>query len=273
MPGTFSHPAAVLPLRRLTPRRLNFAALVIGSMTPDFGYFINRFDLSSFAHTFAGTFLACVPTGVLLLLLLYLFARPVCYTLPSPHRQALLPICPAFPRRVSAWLIILLSLLLGAWTHTLWDAFTHENGLFVEQFAVLREPAFRTGSSTTHVYLALQEVSTILGFVILVIAYGIWLRRHGKPLIAWLASDLWRYLFWLTIAVISFAFALPAAWRFANSTSLHDFLYGRSVIFHFVLNAADIGVPLALIVSAIIYARRPRPAPQMHEETAESVQL
>ncbi|MBA3727450.1 MAG: DUF4184 family protein, partial [Armatimonadetes bacterium] len=38
MPWTFSHPAAVLPLRRLCPQSLDFAALVIGSTTPDIGY-------------------------------------------------------------------------------------------------------------------------------------------------------------------------------------------------------------------------------------------
>jgi len=258
MPGTFSHPAAVLPFRRLTPRPFNFAALVIGSMTPDFGYFISRFDLSTFAHTLAGTFLACLPTGVVFLLLLYLFAKPVCYTLPSPHRETLSPLCPSFPSQLSAWLIILLSLLLGTWTHVLWDAFTHENGWFVERIVLLREPVFRTGSSTTHVYLALQEASTIVGFIIVAAAYWIWLHRQGQPLLRFSLPDLWRYLFWLTIALVSFGTALPLAVHFANLTSLHDFLYGRSVAFRTALYTTDVAVPLALIGSTIIYWLRPR---------------
>jgi hypothetical protein len=274
MPGTFSHPLAVLPLRRFTPRPLNFAALVIGSMTPDFGYFINRFDLSSFAHTFAGTFLACLPTGVAMLVLVYLFAKPVCYTLPSPHREVLSPICPSFPGKLSAWLMILLSLLLGAWSHTFWDAFTHEDGWFVERIAFLREPAFKTGSSTTHVYLALQEASTIIGFLALAIAYWIWLHRQRKPLIALSASDLWRYLFWAGISAVSFSIAIPAAYQFANSKSLHDFLYGRSVAFHLALYATDIGVPLALAGSAIIYVlNRPTLTVRTTKEVPESVHL
>ena len=96
MPWTLSHPAIVLPLRRFSPQPLDFAALVIGSMTPDIGYYIDRFDLSTFAHTLPGSFLACLPTGVILLFFYYLFCRPVCYALPSPHRQALLPLCPDF---------------------------------------------------------------------------------------------------------------------------------------------------------------------------------
>ena len=129
MPWTLSHPAAVLPLRRLSPRPLNFAALVVGSMTPDIGYYINRFDLSDFAHTLPGSFIACLPTGVIMLFIFYLFSRPVCYALPSPHRQSLLPLCPDFPTGLTPWAIILLSLLIGAWTHNFWDAFTHETRL------------------------------------------------------------------------------------------------------------------------------------------------
>ena len=263
MPGTFSHPAAILPFRRLTPRPLNFAALAIGSMTPDFGYFISRFDLSTFAHTLPGTFLACVPTGVVMLIFLYLFAKPVCYTLPSPHREALSPLSPSFPTQFSSWLVIVISLLLGAWTHVLWDAFTHENGWFVQRIALIREPAFKTGSSTTHVYLALQEVSTIVGFAILAATYWAWLHRQGKPLLRFSASDFWRYLFWLAIAVVSFGVGVPLAVHFANLTSLHDFLYGRSIAFRTALYAADIGVPLALIASTIIYRLRPRALPQL----------
>jgi hypothetical protein len=82
MPWTLSHPAIVLPLRRFSPPPLGFAALVIGSMTPDIGFYIDRFDLSTFAQTLPDSFLACLPTGVILLLFYYLFCRAVCYSSP-----------------------------------------------------------------------------------------------------------------------------------------------------------------------------------------------
>ena len=272
MPGTFSHPAAVLPLRRFTPWPLSFAALVIGSMAPDFGYFIDRFDLTKFAHTLPGSFLACVPTGLVMLIFLYVFAKPVCYTFPSPHREALSPLCPAFPTQFSVWLLILLSLLLGSWTHNFWDAFTHIDGWFAQRIPFLQAPAFQTGSSMTHVYLALQEGSTLLGFPILVIAYWIWLHRQGKPLLGFSASDRWRYLFWVGIAVVSFSIGIPTAFHFANATSLSDFLYGRSIAFRTALYSADVGVPLILIGSAIIYARsRPSLTAKTDQKITESV--
>src|SRR5436309_6060879 len=106
MPWTLSHPAVVLPLRRFSPQPLNFAALIIGSMTPDIGFYLGRLVLATFAHTLPGSFLACLPTGRILLLFYFLFCRPVCYALPSRHRQALLPLCPGFPRRLTPWGLI-----------------------------------------------------------------------------------------------------------------------------------------------------------------------
>ncbi len=39
--------------------------------------------------------------------------------------------------------MILISLLLGAWTHNFWDAFTHEHGWFVERIPWLQQPVLQ----------------------------------------------------------------------------------------------------------------------------------
>ena len=92
MPYTLSHPLAVVPLQRWCPAYLNFPALVIGSMTPDFGYFVGQFNVAGLAHTIPGSFVVCVPVGLLVLGLFYALRRPVCYLLPQPHRAALMPL-------------------------------------------------------------------------------------------------------------------------------------------------------------------------------------
>jgi Domain of unknown function (DUF4184) len=258
MPWTLSHPAAVLPLRRLSPRPLNFAALVVGSMTPDVGYYIDRFDLSDFAHTLPGSFIACLPTGVIMLFILYLFSRPVCYTLPSPHRQSLLPLCPDFPTGLTSWAIILLSLLIGAWTHNFWDAFTHEHGWFVERIPWLQQPVMQLGSLTVHVYLVLQEGSTVVGFLIIVLAYWLWLRHRPARSSATAETDGWRYLFWLVIIALALVISVPAAVHYATSASLHDFRFGSSIVFRLALYSSDAALLLSLIGASVIFARRPR---------------
>jgi Domain of unknown function (DUF4184) len=50
MPWTLAHPAAVLPLRPLCPHRLSFGALVVGSVSPDIGYYVSCFDLARAAR-------------------------------------------------------------------------------------------------------------------------------------------------------------------------------------------------------------------------------
>jgi hypothetical protein len=97
MPWTFSHPLVVVPLRRLCPERLNFTALIIGSMSPDFGYYIGKFPVANFAHTGLGTLVVCLPMGLLALGLFYLIRRPLCFVLPQPHRAALMPLASRRP--------------------------------------------------------------------------------------------------------------------------------------------------------------------------------
>ena len=87
MPWTLAHPAAVLPLRRW-PKYLPFTGLVVGSMAPDFGYYTGHFDLARDAHSPLGLLALCLPTGLLVVLLLRRLRRPLIELLPQPHRAA-----------------------------------------------------------------------------------------------------------------------------------------------------------------------------------------
>jgi hypothetical protein len=258
MPWTVSHPALVLPLRRYSPRPLDFAALVVGSMSPDLGYYVNDFSLSTFAHSVRGLFIACWPTGVLFMLVFYIFCKPVCYALPAPHRQLLLPLCPDFPTSARRWAIVLLSLLLGAWSHLFWDAFTHEQGWFVERISFLREHVVNLSTIDVQVYLVLQEVSTIVGFVILAFAYWTWLHRQPTPKSDLSQSDSWRYLLWTVIAAAAFVFGYLAAAAYANAEGAHGFLFFRMILFRTAVYATQIAVPLSLFAATIVYSQRQR---------------
>ena len=75
MPFTLSHPAVVLPFARW---KLILSALVIGSMTPDFEYFIDivtDHDVQ-IGHSISGIFLFCIPVGLLVSNLLFLNEFP-----------------------------------------------------------------------------------------------------------------------------------------------------------------------------------------------------
>lgn len=57
MPFTFSHPAIILPFKYLPNRWISMTGLIIGSLTPDFEYFIRMKIESYYSHTNAGLFL------------------------------------------------------------------------------------------------------------------------------------------------------------------------------------------------------------------------
>jgi hypothetical protein len=177
MPYTLSHPLAVVPLRRWCPERLNFAALVIGSMSPDFGYFVNQFPAAGFAHSIPGTFLICIPTGLAVLGLFYLLRRSLCYILPEPHRDALTRLAKdRRPLSIRALVVAAISVLLGAWTHTIWDSFTHSYGWPVHQIGCLHSRQGQIGSKEIFGYTLLQHLSTIIGDSGLILLYYLWLR-------------------------------------------------------------------------------------------------
>lgn len=75
MPFTFSHPAIVLPLAFLPKKIISITGLIIGSLTPDFEYFIRMKLSSEYSHTISGVFLFDLPLGIILTFLFHGIVR------------------------------------------------------------------------------------------------------------------------------------------------------------------------------------------------------
>jgi hypothetical protein len=123
-----------MPLRRYCPRWLSFPALVIGCVTPDAGYLFGEARGGTLSHGLLGSIVFCLPAGLLMLALFYSLRTPFVRMLPEPYRRSLLPLCRQPAGR--PWTIAI-SLLIGVWTHLLWDSFTHTNGWVVQHVPVL----------------------------------------------------------------------------------------------------------------------------------------
>src|SRR5277367_5096090 len=111
MPFTFSHPAAVLPIHSRFKKWILLSALVIGGLVPDAAYYLpmpEHFKQNS--HTLLGTFSSSLPVGILL---------------PSPHRDALQSRLKPPPASIQQALLAALGIVIGAWSHVLWDSCTH----------------------------------------------------------------------------------------------------------------------------------------------------
>lgn len=213
MPWTFAHPAAVLPLKRLCPRWLNFPALLIGTMMPDLSYYIPGTDFSAYAHTLAGCLVICLPCGLVILGLLYALRVPLVHLLPQPHRQLMTPLARARATITPALAAALaLSIVIGALTHLAWDSLTHGHSLAVEHLDWLRAPLIEYRRYAMPVYQALQHLSTVLGVALLIWAYGRSLR--GIDAVEHTAASRWRERTLWCIAALAFA---GAFWMALNS--------------------------------------------------------
>jgi len=84
MPFTFSHPAAIMPIHNKWKKHFCFTGLVIGSMAPDFEYFLHFRPYSTIGHNIAGFFILNLP---LCFVIAYLFHKiikePLILHLPS----------------------------------------------------------------------------------------------------------------------------------------------------------------------------------------------
>jgi hypothetical protein len=130
MPFTFfAHQAPVLPVKARWPRHVSGLGLVIGSMAPDFGYFLIGLHATRDWHRAHGALLYCLPVAfVLYLLLTRLVAAPLARHVPQLggfrlHDWAYLE---AQPRTFRHFGVVALSILFGIATHLAWDLFTHD---------------------------------------------------------------------------------------------------------------------------------------------------
>ena len=169
MPFTLAHPAAVLPLRGV--RHLRMAPLIVGAMVPDLPYFlpggIGRY--LPVTHAFVHSFTVDLLLGFALLASLVVLERPLTALLSARARALCLRALLPFHRPIE-WAFAAPAILLGVWTHLLWDSFTHKDGWIVQRVEALSAP-LALGPYNSTVYHALQYLSSVVGLCVLVLWY------------------------------------------------------------------------------------------------------
>lgn len=169
MPFTFAHPAAAVPLLRPLRRYGGLSALVIGSLMPDLGYILPFTIARNESHSLLGLVWFCLPSGLISYLLFHVLLKgPLLALLPDFAFSRLGVYAENFQSLPSVpWPAVIVSLLLGAATHLLWDGFTHDHTLAVTTMPVLRLHVFSIGVYPIYVYKLLQHVSSVVGLSLL----------------------------------------------------------------------------------------------------------
>jgi len=237
MPFTFCHPAIVLPLNRI--KGLSLTGLIAGSVAPDFEYFIRMTDKRIYTHNWSGVLWIDTPLALLLTFLFHLLVRNQLINNAPIRFQKRLKRYENFNWVIyfkKHWLLVALSAALGAYSHLIWDGFTHETGYFVKYLPFLAS-AIPIGTLQLEVHLLLQILSSILGA--LVIYYALWqipVDKSAKVNTSYFRF--WKRVILLSIIVFSFRLLLGI------SSEIED-----------IVIPAISAVLVALVITAIIFKK------------------
>jgi hypothetical protein len=203
MPFTFSHPAIVLPLTFLPRHWFSLTGLIIGSLTPDFEYFLRMRIQSNYSHTISGLFWFDIPLGIVLSYLFHLVVRDRLFdNLPAVLSSRLSQFKQVdwhsyFKRN---WLVVILSVFIGAVSHLFWDSFTHDHGYFVQNIPALTNTMDFFGMQVP-VLKILQHGSTLVGG--LAILFALFRLTPEKSVTGKLNLNYWGIFTTLTLTIIA----------------------------------------------------------------------
>lgn len=242
MPFTLAHPAAVLPFRRFCPERLNFAALVIGSISPDFFYFLNFWSLGAYGHTLLGSVLISLPVCLISYLVLRFYSAPIAELLFEPFDKALIN---GFAAK-SSFLVLVVSFLLGIWTHIIWDSFTHSHGFFVDRIPFLESSIGYFNGHGIKTYSIFQYLGSAFGLLVLALWYHKGLSKElREPLkITWRKCLRWILFLFLPLVAVLIE-ALPELSNAPNLDVPTLKNIGVYSLFHYL---RDFAILIALVV-------------------------
>lgn len=226
-------------------------------MIPDLGYYFFYSNLARSAHSFLGSVLGCLPVGLALWGIFHLLRKPLCFVLPQPHRGALAAFA-ATPLSLRPRTLIAagVSVLLGAWTHIVWDSFTHNGTWVVNRLPLLRDSVFQVSTVEFPWYLFLQHLSTLVGAATLIVAYCSWLRLHCGSVTnsSTGADDRWRYLLLVAVVALALVIAVPRAVQVASR--FEGYLALRVLVFRIAVDTTSAFLALLTLSSLVLYVVR-----------------
>lgn len=170
MPFTFSHPAIILPFV-FNKKYFSVSGLIIGSMIPDFEYFIRMRVSAEYGHSLFGVFWFDLPLSIFFLFLFHnIIKNDLIDNLPKFFNVRFNKYKNLNWNRYlkKNWIKVCSSIIVGTLSHLLWDGFTHYNGYFVESIPYLKDN-IKVLITTIPIYNFLQHLSTIFGGLVILL--------------------------------------------------------------------------------------------------------
>jgi hypothetical protein len=231
MPFTPAHTAVVLPFLGIRKSWMSGTALVLGSMIPDFEYFIFFGPNDRYGHKISGIFYFDVP---LVILVAFLFHGVV--------KKNLLGNIPRFLRSrfqelydydfveyfKQHYAVFIALSIVGILSHFVLDAFTHAHGFFVRDNVMLLKGIYKFQGAKYPYYYVAQYVASYAG-MLAILVYVV--MRKPVPVFS---NPVWQmFLYWFLVGgvvclVLIVRVQIFGDWRLENLVidSLSGLLYG-----------------------------------------------
>ncbi|RLZ08317.1 DUF4184 family protein [Faecalibacter macacae] len=196
MPFTLSHASIFLPFHKISGKYISLTGLVVGSMSPDLEYFSRMKILATYGHDWLGALYFDLPLALVYCFAFHLLLRDILIEkLPMYFKSRLMKFTEFdwlnyFKKN---WFVVIVSIIIGTYSHLIWDAFTHEWGFFVKQISLLKSVWFDVGYEVKG-YKFLQHFSSVIG--LLYIFY--WIHKIPKSTIV---NNSFDYQFWMKLIV------------------------------------------------------------------------
>ena len=222
MPFTFAHPAIIVPLEKKFSKTLNFTALILGSMSPDFEYFIKFKVQGILGHSFIGFLCINLPLVFIAAFLWHCVVKQSFISnLPTPLDAyfSYMIDTKLKIKSIKALAMFVISALIGMSTHVFWDAFTHKSGLFVKLIPTLSS-YLSIFNFNIPLYKILQHCSTLIGFAIIIIYLRL-KTKENKVLTNYVCFKI-KFLYWASIFLIATGITIYRSLYFIETLCLNN---------------------------------------------------
>jgi len=244
IPFTFAHPLYAAPLKLLKPKYFSLTGIILGSMAPDFEYFMALEPYQIIGHTAKGLFIQAIPLSLLLAFVFHrLIKVPLTHNLPSLFNMDKksngiiqdwnLP-------TVRSWIIFIVSVMIGFYSHVLLDGFTHKSGYFVMRNSLLQE--YIIGIP---IFKILQHSLSLVGLILELTILLLLLRKTQVDHRYIRVQGRLKIKYWFTVLLVTIL-TLTLKFLLSSSTNYMGMLVVSSIS----------GFFLGLLVASIIYRIR-----------------
>ncbi|NDI36526.1 DUF4184 family protein [Chengkuizengella sediminis] len=179
MPFTFSHPLYAIPLKWIKPKYFCVTGLVLGSMSPDFEYFIALEPYRTIGHSVTGLFMQSIPLSILFAFIFHkIIVKTLSLHLPSFYNLDMRSYQVFHSWQLNTfrkWIVFLTSVVIGFYSHIFVDSFTHTGGYFVLRFSF-----FSNTINSIPIYKFLQHILSLSGLLFLTLLCFKVLRKQNN---------------------------------------------------------------------------------------------